>query len=104
MKRWIHAATISDQVKKIRQAQNALTKFDPKKVEYVKECQDEIAKAISDSYVDEDVDHPIGPMLSEIKRDYLVGAIEDDFMTEEEFDEIFDLLDIVSIELASQYA
>lgn len=104
MKRWIHAASIPDQIKKIRDAQKELNKFDTEKVQYVKECHDEMTSEISDSYQREDDDRPIGPTLSEIKRDYLIGAIEDDLMTEEEFDEILDLLDVIAIEYAAPYA
>lgn len=104
MKKWIHAASIPDQVKKIREAQNALNKYDKEKVDYVRQCQDDIVKAISDRYLHEDDDYPIGSTLSEIKRDYLVGAIEDDLMTEDEFEDILDLLDIISIEYAAPYA
>lgn len=104
MKRWIHAASIPQQVKKITDAKNALKKYDPEKVAYVKECQDELTKAISDSYEREEDDRPVGPILSEIKRDYLVGAIEDDLMTEEEFEDILALMDIVDLELSAPYA
>lgn len=100
MKRWIHAS-ISDQARKIQKAKDDLMKYDKEKVDYVRECQDEIMKAISDRYTeDEDLDYPTGEKLSDIKRDYLVGAIEDDLMTEDEFEDIFALLDIVDIEMA----
>lgn len=104
MKRWIHAASLPQQIKRITDAKNSLAQYSPEKVEYVRKCQDELTKAISDSYFREDDDRPVGPILSEIKRDYLVGAIEDDLMTEEEFEDILSLLDIVDIELASPYA
>lgn len=104
MKKWIHAASIPDQVKKIREAQNALNKYDKEKVDYVRQCRDDIVEAISEKYQHEDGDYPVGPKLSEIKRDYLVGAIEDDLMTEDEFEDILDLLDIISIEYAAPYA
>lgn len=104
MKRWIHAASIPQQVKKITDAKKALAQYDPKKVAYVRECQDEITKAISDSYQREEDDRPVGPILSEIKRDYLVGAIEDDLMTEEEFEDILALIDTIDLELSAPYA
>ena len=105
MKRWIHAATLVDQLKKINNAKRALQQYDKEKVDYVRECQDEITRAISDSYTEEgDFDRPLGPKLSEIKRDYLVGAIEDDLMTEDEFEDIFELIDIISLELSAQYS
>lgn len=104
MKRWIHAASIPQQVKKITDAKKALAQYAPEKVAYVRECQDEITKAISESYFREDDDYPVGSKLSEIKRDYLVGAIEDELMTEEEFEDILDLIDTIDIELAAPYA
>lgn len=106
MKRWIHSATkvnaskLSDQLARIQKAKRDLMKYGKEKVDYVRDCQDEIAKVISDYYAgDDDADYT-GPKLSEIQRDYLLGAIEDDLMTEEEFEDIFDLLDIIDIEYA----
>lgn len=96
----VNASKLSDQIARIQKAKRDLIKYDKEKVDYVRECQDEITKVISDYYAgDDDVDYT-GPKLSEIKRDYLVGAIEDDLMTEEEFEDIFDLLDIIDIEYA----
>ena len=104
MKRWVHAASIPQQVKKIADAKKALAAYAPEKVAYVKECQDELTRAISDSYDREEDDRPVGPILSEIKRDYLVGAIEDDLMTEEEFEDILALVDVIDFELSAPYA
>ena len=101
----IDASSIPKRVQDIQNAKRDLMKYDKEKVDYVRECQNEIMKAISDSYFDEDdnfleENKPVGSVLSEIKRDYLVGAIEDDLMTEDEFEDIFGLLDIIDIELA----
>ena len=105
MKRWIHANTISETAKKISDARKELEKYSDEQIKYVQECQDELASAISENYAREDEGlDPVGPNLSEIKRDYMVGAIEDDLMTEEEFDEILDLLDIIGLELSAPYA
>lgn len=104
MKRWIHAST-SDTLKNIQEAKKELQSYTDEQIQYVKDCQDEISKAISDNYAREDEGlDPVGPKLSEIKRDYMVGAIEDDLMTEEEFEDIFDLLDVIAIELSQPYA
>ena len=107
MKRWIHAST-KDTIRRISEAKRALGQYTDEQIQYVKECQDELASAISDSYFDEngefaDEDRPIGSQLSEIKRDYMVGAIEDDLMTEEEFEDIMALLDVVSLELTAPH-
>ena len=109
MKRWIHAAAEigpRSAIAKISKAHRDLEKYSDEQIEYVKECSDAITKAISDMYVndDDDLDTPIGPKLSEIKRDYLEGAIEDDLMTEEEFEDIYNLLDVIGLELSAPYA
>ena len=104
----IKASKMSEMAAKIAEAKRELAQYDEEKVAYVRECQDEIMQAISDSYrEDEYVDlyqEPVGSKLSEIKRDYLVGAIEDGMMTEEEFEAIFDALDILDLELAHAQA
>ena len=116
MKRWVHASSypdlgmknnsISNQVKKIHEAKGELAKYDKEKVDYVRECQEELTKAISDYYTEgkDEQDYNIGSELSEIKRDYMVGAIEDDLMTEDEFEDILALMDTVDLELSAPYA
>lgn len=106
MKRWIHANSISDQIAKIQKSKQALSDYDKEKVDYVKECQNRITKAISDYYTEkkDEYDYNLGAELSEIKRDYMLGAIEDDLMTEEEFEDIMALMDVVDLELAAPYA
>lgn len=102
--RMIKASKMSEMAAKIAEAKRELAQYDEEKVAYVRECQDEIMQAISDSYREDEsgdlYQEPVGPKLSEIKRDYLVGAIEDDLMTEEEFEDIFDAIDILDMELA----
>lgn len=98
--------SISQLVKKVHQAKDELAKYDKEKVDFVLRCQDDIMKAISDHYSEEHIDDdmPIGPSLSQIKNDWCEQALEDDLMTEEEFDDIFNLLDIISIETAHAQA
>ena len=108
MKITIKASKMSQMAASIAEARRELAQYDQSKVDYVRECQNEIMKAISDSYIEDEsgdiYQEPVGPKLSEIKRDYLVGAIEDDMMTEEEFEAIFDALDILDLELAHAQA
>lgn len=121
MKRWIHASSdceqgrqrlcstkvnssIQSDLQKINKAKQELAKYDQKKVEYVRQCQDDIMDAISKYYTDEGFDEAsenVGSNLSEIKRDWMLGAIEDDLMTEEEFEDILDLIDIIDLEYAA---
>lgn len=104
MKRLIRSSTISEIVKNISSAKKALSSYSNEQIEYVKECRDEMSKEISKYYTEEDTDRHVGSKLSEIKRDYLVGAIEDELMTETEFDDIFDLLDVIDLEMAHSFA
>lgn len=116
MKRWIHGAsysdlsmkknTISNQAKKIHDAKDELAQYSKEKVDYVRKCQEDLTKAISDYYTEgkDEQDYNIGSELSQIKRDWLIGAIEDDLMTEEEFEDILALIDAVDLELAAPYA
>ncbi len=105
MKIWIHASNSNaNMIKQISNAKRALSRYDKEKVDYVRECQEAITHVISDYYTqDEDYDRPIGSKLSGIKKDYLIGAIEDDLMTEDEFEDIFDLIDVVNFELTAPY-
>lgn len=106
MKRYVHAKTINETVQNIAQAKRDLAKYSDEQIEYVKECQDEIGREIARFYAEEEElgDHVREIGISAIKTDYLMGAIEDELMTEEEFEEIFDLLDVIGLELAQSYA
>ena len=98
MKRWIHS---NKSASLVSSANKQLALYDAEKVDYVQECYDEVVKAISDSFVEDEDGYldqvPVGSTISEIKRDYLVGALEDDLMTEEEFNTIYDLIDTAAI-------
>ena len=107
MKITIKASKMSQMAASIAEAKRELANYDQEKIDYVRRCQDDMMQAISDSYVEDEsgdlYQEPIGPKLSEIKRDYLVGAIEDDLMTEEEFEDIYNLLDVVALEMSAPY-
>ena len=104
----VKASSIPKMAQRINEAKRALAKYDPAKVDYVRDCQEDIMEEINAQYFDEDYnfadeDRPVGTKLSEIKRDYLVGAIEDDLMTEAEFEDIYNLLDVVALEMSAPY-
>ena len=103
MKRVILSST--DMLKRINDAKRELATYPAENVEYVKQCRDEILKAISDQYVDElENDKEVRNInLNAIKTDYMLGAIEDDMMTEEEFEKIYDLLDVIAFEMSAPY-
>lgn len=104
----VKASSIPQMASRINEAKRALAQYDQEKVDYVRDCQEDIMEEINAQYFDEDYnlvdeDRPVGPKLSEIKRDYLVGALEDDLMTEEEFEDIYNLLDVVALEMSAPY-
>lgn len=104
MKRWIHAnsrinaSKFPDQTTRNSTAKRDLVKHDREKVGFVRECQDEVNKAIQDSYAkngDGYFNNALVTKISNIKNKFIEEAIDEDLMSEEEFEEIFDLLDIV---------
>ena len=94
-------ASISTISKDITDAHRALANYDTEKINYVKQCMKDMGDEISRCY--QEGSEECTPQLSSIKRDYLIGAIENDLMTEEEFEDIFDLLDIVDLEYSFPY-
>lgn len=109
MKRWIHAKTkainASNEWVKYRLAEDTLKKYSKEQVDYVRECYDEVLTDISNHYIwnDEDGDAPrIHTDL--IKTDYLIGAIEDDLMEEEDFEDIYTALETLGERDAMAYA
>jgi len=105
----ISARTESADIAQMRtnaaQARKILKTFDPEKVRYVQKCMDDINREYS---------RLAGPELSDdelellnvqaIKTDWLIGAIEDDLMTEDEFEEIFSWLEVLDTEKAHSQA
>lgn len=92
------ATTVSDMIGEVANAKQELKKFDKEKVQYVKDCYAEVLRAIAD-YYEQDDEYDITPVnVDTIKTDYLIGAIEDDLMTEDEFNYIYDLLDTIGQE------
>lgn len=84
-------------IKKLNESKRELEKYSEDKIEFVRKCYDDVVKDISNSY-EEDCEwcnHS-----SEIIRDYKCECYEDDLMSEEEFDRIYELIDFISIESA----
>lgn len=102
MKIYVKCSAIQHMWSDVAQARRALKEYDSAKVDYVRECRDEMSKAVSDYLMEDDTVSDIN--LSAIKTDYLLGAIEDELMSEEEFDAIFDLLDTIELESAHAFA
>lgn len=97
MKRWIHnIATNAAKARKL------LDEYEPDKVEFVQDCYQAVLDDISDFYTSENDERPI--QTSTIKRDYLIEAIEDDLMTEDEFNDIYALLETIGEEEAHSMA
>lgn len=101
MKRWIHAK--SNMISRIARAKRELEHYDEEQVELVERCYDDVCDEISEYYMADD-GRDVGPRISSIKRDWMFEAIEDDLLTEEEFDKLYDLVDIIHYQEASAYA
>lgn len=101
MKRWIHA---SNEWAKYRLAQDTLKKYSDEQIDYVRECYDEVLQDISNHYTwDADGDART-VQTDSIKTDYLIGAIEDDLMEEEDFEDIYTALETLGEQEAMAYA
>lgn len=91
-------------LKKVNEAKRQLAKYDEEKVDYVRQCVDDVNHDISAMHLNDLNDDAISVNISGIKTDYLIEAIEDDLMTGEESNEIYNLLDIIGLEAASAYS
>ena len=81
MKRWIHSSSL-------------LSQFSGEQIEYVKDCLDDMSEAIDDMTAAGYTEDEQTNVISEIRSDWLLGAKEDDLLTEVEFDELLDLLSL----------
>lgn len=87
-------------IKKLNESKRELESFSKEKIEYVQECRDEVVKDIIECEERRDKGFDCNYNSSEIIRDYKVGSYEDDLMSDEEFDKIYELLDVVATESA----
>lgn len=103
----VQSSTInaSNEWAKYRIAQDTLKKYTDEQIDYVRECYDEVLADISNHYAwdDEEGDAP-QINTDAIKTDYLVGAIEDDLMEEEDFEDIYTALETLGEREAMAYA
>ena len=101
MKRYIRSNSIKNMISRVAYARRKLEQYDPEQVEYIQECYDEVCRAISDHYSKNSVGYPSEKY---IKKNWSSDAVEDGLMSYEEFDEIFDLVEILSEEEAHSQA
>lgn len=76
-------------------ARHEIKKYPEEYVSFVSKCREDVVKEISRHFEDE-----ITPNTSEIIRDYKCEMYEDDLMSEEDFDKIYELLEVISLEAA----
>lgn len=77
-------------------AKKVLAKYNQEQIDLVDDCLDEINSYISNYYADgPDPDRSIGRLIFDIKKDYLSEALEYEILSKEEFDELYDALDII---------
>ena len=108
MKRYIKADRFPD-YEKIRGAQAFLNTVDSDKIRLVEECRNKLLSTYSDPrYLDEDSEYAIGPVQSEILRDYKCIAAEEweDCTVEKAnqlFDDILSAIDDINVDEASAW-
>ena len=91
-----------DFIKKLNESKRELEKYSEEKIEFVRKCREEVIKyeiekeeRLSKGFWLDDC-----YSSSEIIRDYKCECMEDEIMSEEEFDKIYELIDFISIESA----
>lgn len=88
---------IKQMAEKVARANNELlVKFTMDEVEIVKACHEDMVKIVSDYYSTDEGMSDIGRYLSECKRDYMSEAAEDYGMSAERFEEILELVELIS--------
>ena len=85
--------------KKVSNAKETLKQFSKEKVDFVRKAYDEILADIGDAFISER-----GTNTSQIKNDYISIAVEDDIMTTEEFETIYDALLVIGTFESHKYA
>ena len=89
------ATTVLDSIESIEEVKKALAEYEPEQVDLVKHCIDALNKDINNNwelYEDDDV---AKINLTAIKDDYMMRALDEELMSEEDFEDIFALLDLM---------
>lgn len=93
------ASTIIASINSLTEAQEELKYYDKEKVDFVKDCRDALNMDIYNNLDEYREDEDLAEAnLSAIKEDYIQKAVDEDIMSEEEFEEIFALFDAIDIE------
>jgi hypothetical protein len=90
-------------ISQISRAERELNNYTEEQVSLVEECYEDVIEEISEWYMRDD-GSDVGHQISSVKRDWMLQAIEDDLLTEEEFDKLYDLVDTVHYREAAAYA
>ena len=77
---------------KMKKAKETLSHFTVQQVNFVKKAYEEVLADIGDASLSER-----GTNSTQIKNDYISIAIEDDIMTEEEFETIYKALEVIGV-------
>lgn len=85
--------------KKVSNARETLKQFSKEKIDFVKKAYDEILADIGDAFISER-----GTNTSQIKNEYISIAVEDDLMTAEEFETIYNALLVIGTFESHKYA
>lgn len=105
MKRYIHTSADYNHLHSYKEAEAILDNYSKEQVDYVRNCYNDVLDEISKLYEENEKDDDfIGVSISGIKTDWLIGAIEDDLMEEEEFEEIYRALETLGERDAMAYA
>lgn len=108
MKRYIRSNWVADQTSRIEKAKAKLATYPKEHVDYVKQCRYEVYSIISRHQLADDRETdpswPSGPSAQQVKNDWELDAINDGIMSEQEFNDIYDLLDLIALEYSETYA
>lgn len=106
MKRYIHSNVMYTDTNALSRAaaREILKKYSPEQIKLVQKCNDDMNAEISKQF-EEDWDPEMCPIsLNAIKTDWMIEAIEDDLLEEDEFEELLSAIDVLDSEEANAWA
>lgn len=106
MKRYIHSnVTYTNTNAPSRAAaREILKKYSPEQIKLVQKCNDDMNAEISKQFY-EDWDLEVSSInLNAIKTDWMIEAIEDDLLEEDEFEELLSAIEVLGYEEANAWA
>lgn len=88
----------------VSRARDTVKMYSSEQQKFVRDCLDEVIRIANEGYDNQDIEDNISRSMNECIQDYKAVALEDGILTSEEFDELYEAMDVLDTDEANAYA